>query len=78
MSSFCSFHQVRANHSGIFPVNKSRNYVPNYIINIHNSRLQVLIDLALTEDEGVRGYAIEAISELLTVRSIQVFIDHCY
>ena len=33
--------------------------------------MQVLIDLALSEDEAVRGYSVEAISELLTVKAIQ-------
>lgn len=51
--------------------NMAASSVDNKFAVVAEGGLQVLINLALSEDEGVRSYAIEAISELLTIKSIQ-------
>ncbi|KAL5251969.1 hypothetical protein ACHWQZ_G014942 [Mnemiopsis leidyi] len=57
--------------AGLDLANLAASNVDNKFALVAEGGLQVLIDLALSEDEGVRGYAIEAISELLTIKSIQ-------
>ncbi|XP_063678291.1 uncharacterized protein LOC134814173 [Bolinopsis microptera] len=57
--------------AGLDLANLAASSVDNKFALVAEGGLQVLIDLALSEDEGIRGYAIEAISELLTIKSIQ-------